>query len=156
MTDFNVTELQPAPFAYIKRSAAIPDMSRVMGEGFATLGGLFAQGGAAPAGAPLAHYLDFTNNSTTFEMGFPIRPEDAPGLQAAGLGIGETPRGTVMQAVHIGPYESMVATYAKMQDAMKRQGLTGAKDMWERYFSPPETPPAEVRTEVIWPVHKAP
>ncbi|MCW5697708.1 MAG: GyrI-like domain-containing protein [Bauldia sp.] len=152
MTDFAVTTLTPAPFAFVRRTAAIPDMPKVMGEGFEALGGLFAKAGATMAGAPLAHYLDYSDDATTFELGFPVSPQDVDALRAAGADIGETPAGEAMQATHIGPYQTVAATYAAMQEAMQRQGLTGSKDMWERYLSPPETPAAEIRTEVIWPV----
>ena len=55
----------------------------------------------------------------------------------------------------MGPYDSIVNTYNAMTEAMKAQGFVGARDMWEVYYSPPETPPEQIKTEVIWPVREA-
>ena len=57
-----------------------------------------------------------------------------------------------MTATHIGPYDTVSETYSTMDRAMQAQGLTGSKDMWERYLSPPDTPPEQTRTDVIWPL----
>lgn len=152
MSDFVLTNLTSTPFAYIARSAPIFDIPNVMQEGFSNLSRMFEKAGAAMAGPPLVHYLDFDESGTHFEMGFPVRPEDTEALRNVGLAIGQTPSGRVMQGMHIGPYETVSATYTAMQEEIGKQGFIGSKDIWERYLSPPETPPAEIRTEVIWPV----
>lgn len=152
MPEFTLTTLTPQPFAHITLTSKIADMPRTMGDGFAGLARMFNEAGAEMAGMPMAHYLDYDGGSTTFELGFPCRPDQAAALQASGLSIGETASGRVMTGVHMGPYESVPSTYNAMMAAMGKQGLTGAKDMWEVYFSPPETPPEEIKTEVIWPV----
>jgi effector-binding domain-containing protein len=150
-----ITTLTAAPFAYLVRTSKIADMPKTMGEGFAALFQLFAKAEARQAGMPMAHYLEYDEDSTTFELGFPVRPEDVEALRAAGLKIGETPSGENMKAVHIGPYDSIVKTYDVMTGAMEKQGLKGSRDMWEVYYSPPETPPEQIQTEVIWPLRRA-
>lgn len=155
MPEFPVVTLTPQPFAYITVTTPMTGISNAMGEGFARLSRLFAQANATMAGAPMAHYLEYDEKSTTFQLGFPCRPEEAEALGAAGLSIGQTPSGESMKAVHVGPYDTIANTYNAMLEAMKAQGLTGARSMWETYFSPPETPPDKIRTEVTWPVKKA-
>lgn len=155
MSGFPIVVSTPLPFAYVLRSAVIADVPKTMGEGFATLSSKFAEAKAGFGGPPLAHYLSFDGNSTTFELGFPVHEKDVLALRAAGLSIGQTASGKTMKGLHVGPYDTVVETYNAMQAAMKAQGVTGASDMWECYFSPPETPPAEIRTEVIWPVRAA-
>ena len=155
MNEFPVETLTSQPFAYVSRSATLADMPRAMGEGFAILAGLFGKANAPMAGAPLAHYLSFEGGKATFDLGFPARPGDVAELKAAGLSIGETPSGRAMKAIHVGPYESGSQTYDAMGASMKRLGLSGTQDMWERYLSGPEVPPAQIRTEVIWPVSSA-
>ncbi len=152
MTTFDVETAVPQPFAYLKRTSKIVDMPKTMGEGFATLAGLLAAAKTAPAGMPLAHYLDYDEDSTTFDLGFPIRAEDAGAARAAGLEVGETASGRVMKGTHMGPYETANETYQAMMAEMKSKGLTAARDMWEIYFSPPETPKDQIRTDVVWPV----
>lgn len=155
MPQFQIIDATPEPFAFLPRSAAIADMKTVMPECYAELGRLFAEAGASPAGAPLTHYLDYDETSTTFEVGFPARAEDVEALRAAGLGIGSTPGGPVMTAVHVGPYETVHETYDALLADMRARGHTPTRDMWERYTSPPETPPDRIETEVIWPAGPA-
>lgn len=128
------------------------DISTVMMKSFATLSELFAKAKAPMTGMPLAHYITYDDASTTFELGFPCRSEDEAALRAAGLSIGTSPEGRSMTATHIGPYDTVGSTYNAMIAAMEAKGLVPAKDMWEIYFSPPETPPAEIRTDVVWPI----
>ena len=155
MSDFTIETLTPRPFAYITVTARMSDMARTMGESFGRLGALFAAAGAEMAGMPMCHYTAYDEKTATFDLGFPARADQVEALRAAGLSIGETSSGRNMKAVHIGPYDTVVETYNRMTAAMKAQGLVGATDMWETYFSPPETPPEQIRTEVTWPVRDA-
>lgn len=155
MADPVIVELTPRPFAYISLRSTLPQMAATIGQGFATLGQMFAVAKAAMAGNPLAHYTDYDATSASFELGFPVLENDVPALRAAGLSIGKTPAGKNMTATHVGPYDTVSRTYERMTAAMKEQKLSGSKDMWESYLSPPETPPEQIRTDVIWPVEAA-
>jgi len=152
MTDFPIERMQPGPRAFITRSSKMTDIAATMREGFETLSRLFAQAKVPLSGMPMAHYLDYDDASTTFELGFPCRAEDADALRTAGLSIGTTAKGPSMRAIHTGPYDAMETTYHAMIGEMTRLGLEPARDMWEIYCSPPETPPAQIRTEVVWPI----
>ena len=147
-----IVQLQARPFAYVNLTSSLPAMPQTMSEGFGQLAGLFAKAGAQMAGNPLAHYLAFGADTVTFELGFPVLPADIEKLRSAGLSIGQTPSGRNMTATHIGPYDTVSETYAVMDTAMRAHGVTGTKDMWESYMSPPETPPEQIKTEVIWPL----
>jgi effector-binding domain-containing protein len=145
-----VVELESRPFAYISLRSSLEAMPATMGQGFASLAQMFAKAKAQMAGNPLAHYTAFDAASASFDLGFPARAEDVPALRSAGLSIGETPSGQNMTATHVGPYDTVSKTYDVMSAAMKARGLSGARDMWESYLSPPDTPPGEIRTDVIW------
>jgi len=155
MADPAIAELTPRPFAYISLRSTLPQMPATIGQGFVTLGQMFARAKAQMAGNPLAHYTDFDATSASFELGFPVLENDIPALRAAGLSIGQTPGGTNMTATHFGPYDTVSRTYDLMTRVMKEQKLSPGKDMWESYLSPPETPPEQIRTDVIWPVEAA-
>jgi AraC family transcriptional regulator len=155
MPQFEVTDLTAQPFAYLTKTAQIKGIAEVMGQSFAELGKAFAAAAAPMTGPPLCHYMGFDGATTTFQVGFPYRPDDGKRLTAAGLTIGTTQAGQVMKATHKGPYETVVETYNAMQSEMQQRHLVGADDMWEIYMSPPETPPEEILTQVIWPVRRA-
>ena len=152
MPEFPVVTLKPDPFAYITISTPMADIAQAMGQGFGQLDAAFSQAKARMAGPPMCHYVAYDEKSTTFQLGYPARPDEAEKLRAAGLEIGETPSGRNMKAVHMGPYDTVVTTYNAMTEAIKARGLTAAEDMWEAYYSPPDTPPQKIKTEVIWPV----
>ena len=152
MPEFPVVTLKPDPFAYITVSTPMAGISQAIGQGFGQLGAAFSQAEARVAGPPMCHYVAYDGKSTTFQLGYPARPDELEKLRSAGLETGETPSGRNMKAIHIGPYDTVVKTYDAITDAMKARGLTAARDMWEVYYSPPDTPPERMKTEIIWPV----
>jgi AraC family transcriptional regulator len=156
MSRYPVAAATSQPFAYVSRKARIDEMPKVMAESFGALSAAFAKAHADFAGPPLAHYTDYDAQTASFDVGFPARSDQLEELRSAGLSIGETASGTVMTARHIGPYDTVAKTYDAMQAQMKADGLEGSHDMWELYMSPPETPPEQIMTDVIWPVHRTP
>jgi effector-binding domain-containing protein len=152
MTNFPIETMHAVPRAFITRTSKMTEISSAMGAGFEELSRLFAKAKVPMTGMPMAHYLTYDDVSTTFELGFPCRAEDTDALREAGLSIGTTAEGSCMKATHVGPYDDVQSTYNEMIGEMTRLGFAPARDMWEIYYSPPETPPAEIRTDVIWPL----
>lgn len=152
MTDFPIETMHPGPRAYITRTSKMTEIAASMAEGFETLARLFGEAKVAMSGMPMSHYLDYDDVSTTYELGFPCREEDTAALRAVGLSIGKTASGPSMRATHVGPYDGVPSTYNAMMGEMTRLGLAPARDMWEIYYSPPDTPPPQIRTDVIWPL----
>lgn len=152
MAEIAVTTAQPEDFAFVPMHSAIADMAKSMADGFARLAAAFLQAGVSFGGPPLAQYLSYDATSSTFRLGFPVLHDDIDALRKAGLEIGRTAQGQVMTMMHVGPYATMMQTYDALQREMAARGLTGTTEMWERYLSPPETPPDQTLTEVIWPV----
>jgi len=152
MTDFNLETIKAEPFGFVRLEASLAEMSRTIGDGFLKLGELFEKADAKMAGAPYAHYISFEGSKAIFELGFPIAGIETDRLRMAGVEIGRTPDGQVLKGIHMGPYETVNQTYDGMGADLKRRHLQGTPDMWERYCSPPGTPPEKTMTEVIWPI----
>jgi len=148
MADFHITELEPAPFAYVTRVCPARDVGRTVSETFATLSAAFATAGATPLGAPMAHFSPGADDKVNVELGFPVEAHVIGSLHIAGLNIAQTYAGRAMCAVHGGDYASLGATYDKMISAIREAGLTPAADMWERYGGDGDA----VQVEVIWPI----
>ena len=54
---------------------------------------------------------------------------------------------------HVGPYEALPQAYEAIQAWMQREGREPANHvMWEEYVTGPETPSAQTRTIVYWPL----
>jgi effector-binding domain-containing protein len=148
MADFQITELAPAPFAYLTRICPAREVSRTVSETFAALSAAFATAGATPQGAPLAHFSPGADDKVNVELGFPVEAHVIGPLHIAGLNIAETYAGRAMCAVHGGDYATLRETYEKMIAAIRAAGMTPAADMWERYGGEGDA----VQVEVIWPV----
>jgi effector-binding domain-containing protein len=99
---------------------------------------------------PFARYMDFTPEDCTLEAGFivdrsvavdgdRIRAKDEGGYIA-------------LSALHVGPYSSLGQTHDALREYIRIHGYAAAGAPVEYYLSPPETPPTEQKTEVVWPV----
>ena len=64
------------------------------------------------------------------------------------------PGGRAVQVTHVGPFDTMQATYARLQSWMTEHGVQPAVGMWECYLSDPavERDPAKWQTRIICPI----
>jgi len=83
MTDFQVAPQTAQPFAFVRLTSRIAEMKSAVPAAIGEVMAAFARAGVAPAGPPMAHYLSYDNESTTFEIGFPAAKADLAVLGAA-------------------------------------------------------------------------
>jgi effector-binding domain-containing protein len=81
--------------------------------------------------------------------GFPVEETFEPSDDVDQLVLAA---GEVGHVTHIGPYEDLPAAYDALRGRIETQGRTLDEigPMWEEYWSAPETPPEQTRTEVFW------
>jgi effector-binding domain-containing protein len=151
MSDFNLVDLKPEPFAYVSRACSVAEMPKFMSEAFCALDEALKKANAAPTGGPFAHYRSVRNGHVEVDVGFPVAAATRDALAAAGLELGQTASGKAMHGLHVGAYEGLAHFYDAIIAELRDQGLTPAEDMWERYLDGPEVPPEKTRTEVFWP-----
>ena len=65
---------------------------------------------------------------------------------------GILPACRAVQAMHVGSYDTLGATYEAVKQRMQEEGLEASDDIWECYLSDQSTDPATWRTLVVWPV----
>ena len=118
---------------------------RVYGEIMQYLGEL----GEYPAGMPFAAYHNLDMQNLDIEVGFPVaRKLDGRGeIQAS-----EFPGGRLASVMHVGPYDALTSAYNALAQWVKEQGLEPTGVSYELYYDPPETPPQDIRTEIIFPL----
>lgn len=150
MTEIHIIEHQEQPTAGVRETVPMTELTDFFSRAFtATMEALQAQG-VQPAGPPFGKYYGTPTDVVDVEAGFPV----AVAIQPSGNVIpGTLPGGKVVEAVHVGPYDTMETTYAEVQRYLADAHLTPASVMWECYLSDPETEPnsAEWRTQVCWP-----
>jgi effector-binding domain-containing protein len=66
----------------------------------------------------------------------------------------QLPGGRAVTGVHVGPYESLAATYGELTEWAAAEGHELADQMWESYLTDPaaEPDPAGWETRITWPL----
>jgi len=145
------TERPEQPILLIRRRLARNELQGMLAECF---GRLYAHGysaGLPIAGFPIARYVSMGPGPWTVEAAIPLaRPAAAEGEMQAGI----LPAGTVVLAVHAGPYDQLSDTNAAIERWIETKGLRVGGAPWESYVTDPgqHPDPADWRTEVYWPL----
>ncbi len=127
------------------------DLTEFFSRAFAeTMAALQAQG-VDPVGAPFGKYYGRPTDTVDVEAGFPVATAVAP---SGSVATGTLPGGRVVEAVHVGPYDTMEDTYSALERFFAETGLVPGDVMWESYVTDPgtEPDPARWRTQICWPV----
>jgi effector-binding domain-containing protein len=152
-----ITETNAAArdFAYVENATSL-EQSKIrtaMSQAFALVEGVMTENQIARAGPPLAITvkIDPQANLFAFKAGVPFSgpaPASDPRVR-----VGKTPEGAAIKAVHVGPYDAMKETYARIDAYMRAHRIEAAGGPWEVYLEPPNgANPAAARTEIWFPV----
>lgn len=151
MTEIRITERDEQPTAGIRETVAMAKLTEFFGRAFGqTMATLQAQG-VQPAGPPFGRYYGMPTDVVDVEAGFPVSTAITP---AGDVRPGTLPAGSVVEAVHVGPYDTMTDTYAEVEKFIANAGLVAGPVMWESYVTGPEEhpDPATWQTRICWPV----
>jgi effector-binding domain-containing protein len=102
-------------------------------------------------GPAFALYHGQPAETVDIEVGFvanrPVQPED-------GVRAGSLPGGRVARLVHQGGYDQLQTSWERLRLWIEARDLTPSRDLWEVYVTEPspDMDPAELRTELNWPV----
>ncbi len=104
-----------------------------------------------PVGPPFGKYYGTPTAVVDVEAGFPV----AAAIEPAGDVVpGTLPGGKVVEAIHVGPYDTMETTYAEVERYFTEAKLAPGSVMWESDLTDPEAEPdpAAWRTQICWPI----
>jgi effector-binding domain-containing protein len=151
MPRFEIRDVPRQDTLVVGMTAAPDEIGDAMG---AAIGAAFAAAGrigVEPVGPPFARYFHVGSDRIEFEAGLPVG-HPVTGGDGARAGVIGGCRAAV--AVHVGPYDTLPATYDALTDWLSGRGDRPVGAMWERYLSDPErTPdPSMWRTEVFVPL----
>lgn len=151
MTDIRITEHDEQPTAGRRETVPMGELTQFFGRAFSETMAVLQSQGTHPTGPPFGKYYGTPTAVVDVEAGFPVAAAIVP---AGGVVPGALPGGKVVEAIHIGPYDTMEETYAEIERYVADAGLTPGAVMWESYLSDPETEPdpATWRTRICWPV----
>lgn len=147
-----IVELEPQEAIAVRGDVAIADLPAFFKRAFHEAAKAANASGVAIVGPPFSFYPEMpTQTAVAVEAGFPV---SAP---AEGHGDAHRlvlPGGRAVQAMHVGPYDTLERTYTVVRSWIAERGLQQAGGMWECYLSDPEVErdPATWRTRIVCPV----
>lgn len=148
--DIDIIDTVSQPALSIREKVKTEDMPATIGRMFGEVAGCMHRNNVQFAGPPFAFYHSWSNEEVELECGFPsagpssgegnVKPLTLPAVKAA-------------SAMHVGPYRSIMETYARIEQYVRDKGMELAPYMWESYLnSPQEVPPEKLVTRIIWPI----
>ncbi len=137
------------PALTIRTRAAVQDLPQVFGRVYGAIIQYLGELGEQPAGMPFAAYYNMDMQNLDLEIGFPV----ARKLASKGeIQLSEFPGGKLASTVHIGPYDQVGPAYDTLMQWVAAQGYQATGVAYEVYYSGPETPPQEIKTEIVFPL----
>ncbi len=137
------------PTLSVRTHAAAQDLPQLFGQIYGALMQYMNEMGVYPAGEPFAAYYNMDMQNLDIEIGFPIAK---PVPDRGEIRCGALPAGKFASTMHIGPYDSVGPAYEALAQFVKASGSEPTGVAYEFYFSGPETPPAEIRTQIVFPL----
>lgn len=142
-------ERQEQPALSVRTRAADEDLPEVVGKTYGAIMRYLEELGEQPVGMPFAAYYNMDVQNLDVEIGFPVARELVGNgeIQPSAL-----PGGKVASALHVGPYDQLGAAYEALAEWTKVHGYETSGVSYEFYYEGPETPPDELRTEILFPL----
>ena len=149
MERFDVVEMPAQTVATVRRVVAMDELSSFFGSAFRAVAAAIEAGGGVIAGPPFGCYHGPPGETVDVAAGFPVEGWDGDGDEVT---VWRRAGGRAVVVVHVGPYETMAQTYARLSSWCEEQGITLAGEMWEEYLTGPEADPSTWQTRIVWPV----
>ncbi len=135
----------------MRRVVPIAELASFFDQSFTTLASVTSSQGVEITGPAFALYHDRPGETADLEVGFPTAQRVT---SANGVEVGSLPPGRVARLVHHGSYDELGSSWTQLEGWLRDRGLEPATSFWEVYVTEPspEMDPADLRTELIWPV----
>jgi effector-binding domain-containing protein len=133
----------------MRTRAAVQDLPQLFGQTYGALLQYMNEMGVEPVGEPFAAYYNMDMQNLDIEIGFPVtRPlPDRDNIKSGAL-----PAGKFASTMHVGPYDTLGPAYEALTQYVKDSRCEPTGVAYEFYFSGPETPPEEIRTQIVFPL----
>ena len=151
MTEIQITEHPEQATAAIRGQVPMAGLADFFSHAFSDIMAALQKQGVQPVGPPFGKYYGQPGALVNVEAGFPV-----PGIidPAGNVVPGHLPAGRVVEATHVGSFDTLANTYADVESFFTDHKLKPREVMWENYLADPETEqsPENARTQICWPV----
>ncbi len=133
--------------AVVKFSASEAEIAHRIGAAFGAVHAYLSHAGVPIQGPAVARYKPGPQRFEV-EAGFVVpSPVQGDGNVVAA----QLPECEAAVTTHIGPYSELPSAYSAIQSWFEANGREPSEIMWEEYWTGPETPPEQTRTDIVWP-----
>ncbi len=150
-TECRVEELAAQPALSIRQTIPAGDVTKTLAIVIPEIIAAVVAVGGEMAGPPYARFHSKDATTIDFEAGVTLRKkvEGRGRVQAT-----ELPAGRTATTWHIGPYDTLPTTHARLRAWMEKEKAAAAGGEWEVYWTDPgiEPDPAKWRTRLFCPV----
>ncbi|HZA71964.1 MAG TPA: GyrI-like domain-containing protein [Propionibacteriaceae bacterium] len=143
--------VEPVTTAVVRGTITAEEVTDFFDRSFSVLGEAMAAQGVVPIGPAFGLYRGIPDETMDLEVGFPTGRAIEPDGSAE---AGDLPGGRVARVVYAGSFDGLSEAWQRLGGWIAEQGLTPGETYWEVYVTEPspEMDPAELRTELNWPV----
>jgi DNA-binding transcriptional MerR regulator len=151
--DVRTKEVPPQQIISIRFKAPLAGMAAESGRAFGELFAHLGRAGAAPAGPPFGLYHGAPDEDDEVDVELCV-PVSRPMSGAGRISGRELAGGPAAYTLHCGRYDAVGPVYAALQRWIQEHGREAAGAPREIYLVGPQqvSDPAELRTEVQWPL----
>lgn len=150
MTSYEMVEIPTEAVAVVRRAVPMAELPAFFGEAFGAVVAAVTAAGGAIVGPPFGWYHGMPSDVVDVAAGFATNVAALP--PDGEVALAERPGGRAAVCVHVGPYDTLAATYEALQVWMAEQVLVPRDDMWEEYLSEPTGDPTTWETRIVWPL----
>ncbi len=154
--DIGITEVQSTTVAYStgESSREPADIAVALGAAYGRVAVFVSANRLQIEGQPVAINNYWDDRGYGFDAGLPVSGTPTRGAgPGSAVRMGETYGGSVVRAVHVGPYTGLDDTYRKAEAFMTAHKLEGNGRRWDIFVSDPgNTAEDELVTEIYQPV----
>jgi len=143
---------KPQWFLSIRDTVDQQEASNIHGKLFAQINQFMDESGIVSEDSPFVVYHLWTDSIIDIEAGIPVK--DSTLIGNGRISIRKIPSGSVVTAIHYGPYERLPETYFGINEWMRKNKVVVIGPPWESYITDPvkETNPEKWQTAIFFPI----
>lgn len=148
-----IEQVAERDLAAVKLRCKAADLPAQLPAAFGAVVAYLQRQGSSPRGPAVAFYEQLGGEQLEVVAGFYVaRRIEGDGHVVPAI----LPACSAAVTTHVGSYDALEHAYSALRSSMQEQRREPADGrMWEEYFSGPETPPEQARTDVYWPLRRA-
>ncbi len=145
------TALRSVRTAVVRGTVPVEGLRDFLDHSFRALDAAISRQGIGIVGPAFGVFPGPLGTRTDLEVGFSVDGDVEPDGEVV---PGSLPGGTAGRLTHLGGFEGLPASWNRLEAWMRAQGLSPAEAHWEFYVTQPspDMDPAELRTELVWPI----